>query len=57
MSQIDELQARIMEALDRIGRGVERRAAAEGPGASGTFSVWVRERRKRKFHMIALKRP
>ena len=23
MSQIDELQARIMEALDRIGRGVE----------------------------------
>ena len=33
MSQIDELQARIMEALDRIGRGVEMRAAAEGPGA------------------------
>jgi chromosome segregation ATPase len=43
MSQIDELQARIMEALDRIGRGVEARAATDGAEQSGTSEAALSE--------------
>ncbi len=47
MSQIDELQARIMEALDRIGRGVEARAATDSTEQGGASEAALSEAKAR----------